>query len=277
LTAGTVLNPDISEDPRPLWRHPAFGGTLALSVLVVLTVPLWQQPIELALLGIETPLAAKFSTDGLGAAGLLLIPLAGFGFGMLASLSPCILPLIPLNLAYIGATGASGRRALGLSSRFVLGSALALSVLGLFADVAGFLMIDHRGPLLLIAGLAMMYFGLAVLDLVSAPLPASFGAGRRLGPIAAGAAFALVTTPCSSPLLAAVLSAAAAQAKAGLSVVTMLSFSLGYTLLVFLGGVFGGGLVAWTRRFDFAAPRAAAAALLVASGVTFVFTGATWF
>jgi len=277
LTAGTAPSPDISERPQPLWRHKAFGGTLALSVVVVLSVPLWQQPIELALLEVETALAGNFSGEGLGAAGLLLIPLVGFGFGMLASLSPCILPLIPLNLAYIGATGASGRRALGLSSRFVLGSALALSVLGLFGDVAGFLLIDHRGPLLVIAGLAMVYFGLAVLEVISIPLPASVGAGRNLGPLGAGAAFALVTTPCSSPLLAAVLGAAAAQANAGLSVATMLSFSLGYTLLVFLGGVFGGELVAWTRRFDFAAPRAAAAALLVASGVTFAFAGAIWF
>jgi hypothetical protein len=57
----------------------------------------------------------------------------------------------------------------------------------------------------------------------------------------------------------------------------MAAFSLGYTLLVFLGGVFGGGLVARARRIPFAAPRAAAAALLVVSGTSFVAAGATWF
>ena len=75
--------------PIPLWRHPAFGGTLALSFLVVLTVPLWQQPIELALLHLETTLAANFSTSGLGTVSLMLIPLAGFYVHQLAYRAVC--------------------------------------------------------------------------------------------------------------------------------------------------------------------------------------------
>jgi hypothetical protein len=57
----------------------------------------------------------------------------------------------------------------------------------------------------------------------------------------------------------------------------MIFFSLGYTLLVFLGGLFGGGLVAWASRLRLAAPRAAAAALLVVSGFTLALTGVAWF
>ena len=131
--------------------------------------------------------------------------------------------------------------------------------------------------MLLGAGLAIAYMGLATLELAPAPgLGAPFGADRRLGPLGAGATFSLITTPCSSPLLAAVLAAAAAQSVTGLGVVTMLCFSLGYTALVFLAGVFGGQVVAWARRLDMAAPRAAAGAVLVVSGTTFVLAGVAW-
>ena len=193
-------------------------------------------------------------------------------------LSPCILPLVPLNVAYIGAADASGRAAVGISSRFVLGAALALALLGLFGDAAGFLLIEQRGPVFIAAGLLMASLGLVSAELL--PLPGAgraLGGGRRLGPIGAGAAFALVTSPCASPLLAAVLAAATAQGLPGLTALSMLGFALGYTALVFVAGVFGGELMQRVRGRSFEAPRAAAAALLVVAGVGFGVVGIAWF
>ena len=207
-----------------------------------------------------------------------LLPLVGLGCGLLASFSPCVLPLVPLNVAAIGAADATGWRAAALSGRFVAGAAVVLAVLGLAGDVAGFLLIEQRGPVLLAAGVAMLYLGLVALEI--APLPfagRSAAAGRRLGPIGAGAAFALVTTPCASPLVGAVLAAAAAQAIPGLSVAAMVGFALGYTALVFAAGVFGGALVRRLRGLSLDAPRAAAAALLLVAGVGFGAAGLAWF
>jgi cytochrome c-type biogenesis protein len=263
---------------EPLWRNPAFRWTLSLAAIAALSTPLWWGRLAAALFQIEFALAGILPDSRIAAASLYLLPLVGLVSGFLASISPCILPLVPLNVAYIGAAEASGWRAVSLSARFVIGAALALSVLGLFGDLAGFVLIEQRGPMLLIVGAALVYFGLVVLE-VAPHLFRGRGAARdrSLGPVAAGAAFSLVTTPCASPLLAALLAAAAAQSVPGLSVATMAGFSLGYTLLVFLGGVFGGRLVGLTKRIPFAAPRAAAAALLVVSGLAFAATGATWF
>ncbi len=160
----------------------------------------------------------------------------------------------------------------------MLGAALALALLGIFGDVAGLLLIEQRGPVLIVAGLALVYFGLAALEL--APLPfvgRAPGAGRRLGPVGAGAAFSLVTTPCASPFVGAVLAASSAQGIPGLGAASMLGFAVGYTALVFLGGVFGGGLVARMRQHSFEAPRAAAAALLLVAGAGFATLGLAWF
>ncbi len=278
MTAGAIASRDEATSPHPLWKHPAFRWTLVVSAIVVLSMPVWEGALQSELLDFESLLAGSFGAGDTGGLALLLIPAAGLGAGIVASLSPCILPLIPLNLAYIGASEVGGRRAAWISGRFVLGAAIALTALGVFADLAGFLLIDHRGPLLLGAGIAMLYFGMVVLEVAPGPFRgrAPMGA-RRLGPVGAGAAFSLVTTPCSSPLLAAVLAAAAAQAVAGLAVVTMLCFSVGYTTLVFLSGVFGGRLVGRVRRSDFAASRAAAGALLLSAGVTFALSGSAWF
>jgi cytochrome c-type biogenesis protein len=202
----------------------------------------------------------------------------GFGCGLLASCSPCVLPLVPLNIAGIGAADATGWRAVGLSGRFVLGAALVLALLGSTGDLAGVLLVEQRGPVLVLAGLTMFYLGLAALDLVPLPFAGRApGAGRRLGPVGAGAAFALVTTPCASPLVGAVLAASASAGVPGLGAVSMLGFALGYTALVFAGGVCGAGLVVRLRRHSSDTPRAAAAALLLVVGLGFALSGVAWF
>jgi cytochrome c-type biogenesis protein len=269
---------DSTRSAEPLWRHPAFRVTLSFAAIAALTAPLWWTRLESLLFQIEFALVGMLPGARIASVSIWLLPIVGLVSGVLASVSPCILPLVPLNVAYIGASEATGWRAVSLSGRFVLGAALTLSVLGLFGELAGFVLVEQRGPMLLIVGIALVYFGLVVLEVAPHLFRGSgVTGGSRLGPVGAGAAFSLVTTPCASPLLAAVLAASAAQSVPGLSVATMACFSLGYTLLVFLAGVFGGKLVGFSRRIPLAAPRAAAAALLVVSGLAFAATGATWF
>jgi cytochrome c-type biogenesis protein len=264
--------------PAPLWRHPAFATTLALAGMAALAMPWWWPPVSVALTALEFGLAERLGGDG-GLAGVawFLLPLAGLGAGLVASVSPCILPLVPLQVAAIGAADATGRRALALSLRFVLGAALALTLLGLFGGLAGWLLVEQRGFVLLLAGAALIYLGLAFLDLAPLPLAGrDVAGGRRLGPIGAGAAFALVTTPCASPLLGGVLAAAVASGRPGLPAATMFGFALGYTALVLLAGVVGGTLVGRLQRRSFAGPRAASAAALLVAGGSLLWGGLRW-
>jgi cytochrome c-type biogenesis protein len=265
-------------EPRPLWKHGAFRWPLLGAGLLAIAAPLWWGPASTLLFELEFAVAQRLPQEQIAGTAWFLLPLVSFGCGLLASFSPCILPLVPLNIAGIGAAEASGWRAADLSARFVLGAALVLALLGLAGDLAGVLLIEQRGPVLIVAGLSMVYFGLAALELLPLPFAGrSPGAGRRLGPIGAGAAFSLVTTPCASPFVGAVLAAASTQAVPGLTAVSMLGFAFGYTALVFAGGVFGGGLVARLRRRSFQAPRAAAAALLLVAGIGFTSAGIAWF
>ena len=264
--------------PQPLWRHPAFHWPLAGAALLALLAPFWWGPLSERLFDAEFALAALLPTRAIEGTAWFSLPLVGFGCGLLASFSPCILPLVPLNVAAIGAAEATGWRAVDLSARFVFGAALALAALGSFGELAGVLLIEQRGPVLIAAGLVMVAFGLVVLEVLPLPFAGrALGAGRRLGPVGAGAAFSLDSTPCASPFVGAVLAAATAQGIPGLSVVAMLGFALGYTALVFAAGVFGGTLVGRLRRRSFDAPRAAAAALLLVAGAGFSAAGIAWF
>jgi cytochrome c biogenesis protein CcdA len=278
VTEGTAHQDGLAPTIEPLWRHPVFRWTLACVAGIALSATLWWNSLETVLYDAEFAVAGLLGESRISGVSFVLLPLVGFAGGVLASFSPCVLPLVPLNLAYIGANEATGWRSLGLSLRFVAGAAVVLSLLGIFGDLAGLLLVEYRGIVLLVVGLALIYFGLAVLEAVPHPFGGGgFAIRRRLGPFGAGAAFSLVTTPCSSPILGAVLAAAAAHPVPGLGVGTMVCFSFGYTLLVFLGGVFGGGLVVWAKRLRLAAPRAAAAALFVASGLSLALTAVAWF
>jgi cytochrome c-type biogenesis protein len=248
------------------------------AALLGLALPLWWSPLAALLTEAEFAVAQILPQQAIASAAWFVLPLFGLAAGLLASFSPCVLPLVPLNVAAIGAADATGWRAVDISARFVLGAACALALLGLFGDFAGFLLIDQRGPVLVLAGVAMLYLGLAALEIAPIPFAGrSLGAGRKLGPVAAGAAFSAVTSPCASPLIAAILAAATAQAVPGLAVASMAAFAVGYTAIVFAVGVFGGRLVRGLRQRSTDAPRAAAAALLLVVGAGFAATGIAWF
>jgi cytochrome c-type biogenesis protein len=267
--------------PQPLWKHRAFIFTLVCFAGAALSSTFFWTSLETRIYEVEFQLAEAidFGSDTTsGAARFFVLPLLGFLGGLLASISPCVLPLVPVNVAYIGAQDAGRWRSVALSLQFSIGAAVALSTLGLMGDLAGFLLIEQRGIVLLCSGLALIYFGFVIVEIAPNPIAGRDLLGaQRFGPFGAGAAFSLVTTPCTSPLLGAVMVATAAHPAPGVGVMTMIAFSFGYTLLVFLGGVFGGGLATWARRIDLAAPRAVAGAILLGAGITFAWSGLTWF
>ncbi len=257
-------------------RRAGFRRTLLVGLAILAVFPLWWPPFERALSGVEQALTGLLPLDLVAGARWVALPAIGLLGGLLASISPCVLPLVPLNAAYIGAAGVPAARVASVSARFVLGAVLALSVLGLFADLAGAVFIEYRGPLRIAVGGVLVLLGAIEAELLPAPRLPVPGGARRLGPVAAGAAFALLTTPCASPVLFAVLTAAGAQGVPGLSAVTMAAFAVGYTALVFAAGLVGGRATAGFRRHSPSVQSISAAVLMVA-GLGFAASGMLWF
>lgn len=208
----------------------------------------------------------------------LVVPLAAFGGGLLASMSPCVLAMLPLNLSYIGTLGPLSRRqAVVRVEGFVAGTVTVLSLYGLVASFASAVVVDHRGPVHLAVGLVILTMGLHLGGWLPLRLPRLPELPPTGGPFLVGIGFALVSSPCASPVLFSVLAAAAGTGSATLSVLTMLSYALGYTALISATSLWAGLMGASRRllRHGATLTRFSALVLLAAGGI-YILQGLIW-
>jgi cytochrome c-type biogenesis protein len=187
-----------------------------------------------------------------------MIPLLLAGLaGVLASLSPCVLPILPVVLATAGAESRFGPLALaaGLAVSFAAaGSLLGLAgfALGLDADalrIAAAVLMLAAGIALLAAGLAarLSAAGEHALRPVTA-LAARLSARGAGGQFVLGAVLGLAWAPCTGPALGAAVALSAAAETAPRAAVTMLSFALGAALPLLALGYAARGAVPGLRR-----------------------------
>lgn len=255
-----------------------YGGLGLISLIVVINLgSVISHPIEQVISIVENRYQKWFDTQDT-TNPLVLLPLAFFG-GVLASVSPCILALLPVNLSYIGTLTIKSRwDAFAKAGLFVLGAVTILSLFGLVSSFAGAVMVEYRGYINIVVGAIMAVMGLWLAGIVKIPLPQTNVNLPQAGPYGVGLTFALVSSPCASPVLFAVLAAAAATGSQVLATLTMVSYALGYTLLIFLSSLFTGlakqsrGLLQHSEgivRFGSVA--------LVLTGLYYLVTGTQWF
>ncbi len=200
-----------------------------------------------------------------GSVWLYLFVFAG---GLLASVTPCVYPVLPLTVGYIGSRAAGSRaRAFWLSLAMVAGLALVYGVLGAVLAALGlrFGTLSTNGWLLFLVALFFMGMSLFLMDAFTLPTPSVLGEmkGRTERFTSIGGAFifggvsALVIGPCSTPILAVIVGAVtltlreatgwahvAELVRAG---VLLFLFGLGQGALVLLCGTFAGLLAKLPR------------------------------
>lgn len=255
-----------------------YGGLGVMTLVVILTLgPVLSHPIERLISLVENHYQQWF--DQQDTTNPLVLLLLAFVGGTIASVSPCILALLPVNLSYIGTLKIKSRwDAFTKAGLFVLGAVTILSLFGLVSSFAGAVMVEYRGYINIVVGLIMAVMGLWLMGVVKLPLPEMNLNLPQAGPYGVGLTFALVSSPCASPVLFAVLAAAAATGSQVLGTLTMVSYALGYTLLIFLSSLFtglakqSGSLLKHSEsiiRFGSLA--------LILTGVYYLFTGTQWF
>ncbi|MBE9030134.1 sulfite exporter TauE/SafE family protein [filamentous cyanobacterium LEGE 11480] len=256
-----------------------YGGIGLLTLLIVVAFgPVLSEPLETLIGTVENQYQQWFVQQDT-ANPLVLLPLAFVG-GLLASVSPCILGLLPVNLSYIGTLEIKSKwDAFSKAGAFVLGAVVILSLFGLVSSFAGAVMVEYRGYINVAVGLIMVVMGLWLVGVVRIPLPTfNIGAPEAAGPFGVGLTFALVSSPCASPVLFAVLAAAAASGSQLLGTLTMVSYALGYTMLIFLASLFT-GLAKQSRnllKHSEGIIRLGSVALLL-TGAYYLATGTQWF
>jgi cytochrome c-type biogenesis protein len=224
--------------PKKWWR---WGGLFLLGLILALVLYRLVSPaIEHFVSTVENIYKNWFSQQDTSNP-LVLIPFAFFG-GLIASISPCILALLPVNLSYIGTLRIKSRwDAFTKAGLFVLGSVTILSLFGLVSSFAGAVMVEYRGYINVVVGFIMGLMGLWLMGVINIPLPQmNIPTLKAAGPYGVGLTFALVSSPCASPVLFAVLASSAATGSQLLATLTMISYALGYTILIFLASLFTG-------------------------------------
>ena len=168
------------------------------------------------------------------------LPIAAVAAGLLSAASPCVLPVLPGYLAVISSPEpltADGRLQPSISGAvgFVAGFTILFTALGASASLVGRLLYVHLNSALRVAGIVLIVLGLHALGLVRfaalsrqwKPIPShEVGRGPRRS-VVLGAVFGLGWTPCIGPILATVLTKAAARASIGQGVVLLALYSMG--------------------------------------------------
>ena len=188
--------------------------------------------------------------------GSLLAIGVAFLLGVFVGFTPCVYPILPVTVAYIGGIS-KGKKTSGLfySLVYVLGMALVYSVVGAIMAVTGHRLGELWGNawLLLILANFFIFVALWMLGVIRIPTPQFVKGGSRrgglLGTLGVGAAAGLVVGPCSMPGLVAVATLIAGTADKGptigavlYGVVAMFAYSLGMGVLLIICGTFSGFL-----------------------------------
>ena len=101
-------------------------------------------------------------------------------------------------------------------------------------------MVEYRGHINVVVGAIILIMGFGLLGWIKIPLPEINLDGSNFGPFGVGLTFALVSSPCASPVLFAVLAAAGASGSQLIAVLTMASYAFGYTIIIFLASLLTG-------------------------------------
>ena len=158
--------------------------------------------------------------------------------GLLLNLTPCVLPMIPINLAIIGAGAQAGSRGRGfaLGAAYGLGIALSYGLLGALIVATGsrFGTIQANPWFNLAIALIFVVLALGMFDVVQIDL-SRFQSGMGGGPrkqgsfavaISMGAVAALLAGACVAPVVIAVLLLAAGLGPAGLALPFVLGLGM---------------------------------------------------
>lgn len=177
--------------------------------------------------------------------------LVAFGAGVLVSFTPCVYPLIPVSVGYIGIK-AGGSKIKGLFLSFIYASGIALSyaLLGVAASLSGTIF-GHFSSLpvtRIIVGTIIFLFGLSMFDVFTFSLPnlvklPALNKKSYLSVFFLGLSSGLIVSPCLTPVLGSILFYLTVKKDLFYGASLLLSFAYGMSLLLVALGTFGALLV----------------------------------
>lgn len=168
--------------------------------------------------------------------------------GVVASVSPCSLGLLPVVVGYVGGTSKDNEQSKPVMQIlfFILGLAISLTVVGMICAVTGKALGAFSGPIFsLLMSSLILIFGLHLLEIIEVPMPVIVKEMPKnttnsvvIGPLLVGAAFAFASAPCATPILAGIMTYASLKANILTGAALLFLFALGQGVILLIAGLF---------------------------------------
>ncbi len=170
-----------------------------------------------------------------------LAPILAFVAGVLTSFTPCSMSSIPLIIGYVGGVGQKDtKKSFRLSLTFAIGSAVTFTVLGVIASIAGKLMGTSAGWWYIILGVLMVLMALQTWGIFEI-IPSSYLVSKNnrkgyVGALFTGLLGGVFSSPCSTPVLIALLAIVAGKGNIIWGILLLLIYSIGHGILAVVAG-----------------------------------------
>ena len=167
--------------------------------------------------------------------------------GIITSISPCTLGLLPIIIGYVGGfSGNTDKKTVLQVLFFVLGLSSVLTILGVIGAIAGRTYGSFSGPVwALIMASLILIMGLSLIEIIEIPMPTlvkqmpqNKNNSLIIYPLVLGGIFAFATTPCSTPILAGIIAYASLKANILFGALLLFFYSLGQGVILILAGLF---------------------------------------
>lgn len=175
-----------------------------------------------------------------------LLLAVSFVGGIIASISPCSLAMLPLIVGYVGGYSKEAPLVTFLQlCCFILGTAIVFAIVGIVCALTGSVFASALGGYftLIIASL-LLVMGLKLFGLLDFEIPIIIKAMPQnkhnsifLYPVLLGITFALAGTPCSTPILAGIMAFAAMGKNIGMAILMLFLFALGQGVILIIAGL----------------------------------------
>ncbi len=171
-----------------------------------------------------------------------------FTGGLLTSLGPCSLSLLPITVAYL-AGFKNKQKPLQKTISFCGGIVISLVILGSLSGFLGTIYGQLPGFFSIFISLLAIVMGLNLLGLLKFSLPSgpdpeiwTSKVPTSFAPVSAGLAFGLASSPCTTPVLAVLLAWVAKQGNPLSGTIFLASFAIGQIVPLFIAGTFAASI-----------------------------------
>jgi thioredoxin:protein disulfide reductase len=180
-----------------------------------------------------------------GGIWIFLVALLG---GLFSVFTPCVLPLLPITIAILGAgKNAKKQQAFKRSFFYVIGIIITFTTLAIFASLSGRAFgtaLLSNPTILLIFAIFFILMSFSLLGMYDLHLPNSwnnslnkFGGGTDLGAFFMGLVAGFIAIPCTGPILATLLGISAASGNILFGSSLLFVYSLGFGIPFFIVGI----------------------------------------